>query len=329
MRIRPLFAAPFAALLLSNSAAAAPPAAEPSAPPTAAPVKEAPAAPEETAPAAPGAQVQAPSGSNTQVQGPGTQSQKNAPPPPGYPGAPTIQVNPQIQVQVQPTIESTANPKADAKADADANADAEANPKADANAEVKNESSSESKQTPPSGGGVVVKQKESVPEPTTADPSGKKVIRIVVKHRSDAHFHHDHVDHHHRRGAGLLFGGVVSFGAGYTVAAINGGWLHERCDEAEDSDRCRRLARDLFIPVAGPFMGMKHVRTRKSQVKLGIMGGAQSLGVLMTLVGAGVAIHDARERRILNEHGIRVAKGVRLAPTASVDGAGLQLRARF
>ena len=59
------------------------------------------------------------------------------------------------------------------------------------------------------------------------------------------------------------------------------------------------------------------------------MGGAQSLGVLMTLVGAGVAIRDARERRILNEHGVRVADGVRIAPTAGVDGAGFQLRARF
>lgn len=317
-----LISAPVGAAPPEGPALQAPP------PPPPGPGTQAPTSPPPTSPA----QVQTPPGGATQIQGEATQSQQNPPPPPpGGPG-PNIQVNPQIQVQVTPRIDAKAEPKADAKADADADADVQANPKSDAKSQVETKVESRVEQDHQAETLAVPVAPDAPPAldpelaPGVPSAKKKKVIRVVIRH--DGHHVH-HVDHDHDRGSGLLAAGILTFGTGYAVSGINGAWLYRRCDEAADESRCRKVAKELLIPVAGPWMAMDDVRSTKSKVKLGVQGGAQSLGLLMTFVGASVAIHDARERRILNEHGVRVAEGVRLGPTAGLDGAGLQLRARF
>jgi hypothetical protein len=239
-------------------------------------------------------------------------------------------VNPQIQVQVQPTIDARAEPKADADADAKADANADAKPEADASADVSTELETETEHVasaaptaPANAEPSAVESNESAAVPAPGVPAQRR-IRVVMRNPGHHHHHHDH-GVVRQRGRGLLTAGIVSFGAGYATAAINGGWLYDQCQTA----KCRRMARELFVPVAGPFMAMQYTQERDTQIKLGLMGGAQSFGVLLGLVGASVAVHDARQRRRLEAEGIRVADGIHVAPHADVGSAGLTLRGRF
>jgi hypothetical protein len=264
----------------------------------------------------------------TQQQGPDSQTQTNptappAPPPGGWGPPPTIQVNPQIQVQVNPKVDVEAKPQADADADADAKANAEANPKADANADIDTEIKSESN--------IESGQEASAtptPTPTPTPAPTKKVVRIIHKPVPPA----PHVDKPvAKRRSGLMVAGLFTFGGTYIATAINGAYIYEHCDRARDEGACRQMSTKMLIPVAGPFMAMKDSSVRSNQVKLGILGGAQAAGALMSVAGIVMHVRDGQKpgNRFVNADGVKIGKKTRVAPLAGGDGGGVQLNVRF
>lgn len=261
----------------------------------------------------------------TQQQGPDSQTQTNptappAPPPGGWGPPPTIQVNPQIQVQVNPKVDVEAKPQADADADADAKANAEANPKADANADIDTEIKSESN---------IEGGQQAAPTPTPT-PEKKKVVRIIHKPVPPAP--PPRLDKPvAKRRSGLMVAGLFTFGGTYIATAVNGGYIYEHCDRARDKAACRQMSTKMLIPVAGPFMAIQDSNVRSNQIKLGILGGAQAAGALMSVAGMVIHIRDGRKpgNRFVDNDGVKIGKKTRVAPLAGGKGGGVQLNVRF
>jgi hypothetical protein len=94
--------------------------------------------------------------------------------------------------------------------------------------------------------------------------------------------------------------------------------------------RCRELSRDMFIPVAGPFMAMEHTKYATDDYSLAVAGSLQGAGLLMGVIGTAMFVRDGRRNRIINEYGLRVAKNVNVRPNANpLGGGGLVLGGRF
>jgi hypothetical protein len=268
-------------------------------------------------PSAPSTQGQSLDG-RTQQQGQDTQSQTNPPsaPPQGPWGAPTIEVNPQIQVQVNPDLDVQANPQADADAKADAKADAQANPNAEAKAEIDSDIASENAE--PSAAPA-----EASPEP--APP----VTHVEVIHRPVPSVPPPRVVRKPHRRSGLMVAGMFTFGASYIGTALNGAYLYDQCDRASDPGACRQMSTKMLIPVAGPFMAIHDSDVRSNQVKLGMLGGIQAAGALMTVAGTVMHIRDGRKERFIDPNGVRIGKQTRIAPMTGRGAGGVHLHVRF
>jgi hypothetical protein len=257
----------------------------------------------------------------TQSQGQSTQSQSTPPPAPapGPYGPPTIQVNPQIQVQVNPDVDVEANPQSDADSKADANAEAQANPKADATADIDTEIKSE------------IDSSSTAPNvaPPSAPGEQQKVTKIKIVHKPVPEGPAPKQYKPPPRRSGLMIAGVFTFGASYIGTAFNAAYIYDNCHRATDESRCRQLSTKMFIPVAGPFMAIKESRSATNRVKLGFLGGVQTAGAAMAVVGGVMHIRDGRANRVIDHRGVRIGKNTRIAPTGGTAGGGMNLNMRF
>lgn len=258
----------------------------------------------------------------TQSQGQNTQSQANPPsPPPGPYGPPTIEVNPQIQVQVNPDLNVEAKPQADADADADAKADVQANPKSEAKADVDTDIKSEVQMDTASDGGTA--QVAPAPE---APP--KKVTKVKIIHRAVPPHAAPKPLPPPKRRSGLMVAGIFTFGGSYIATAFNGAYIYENCHRAANEAACRQIGTKMLIPVAGPFMAIKDSEVTSNRVKLGALGGLQTAGAAMAVLGTIMHVRDGKNARV-NHNGVRIGKRTRVAPMAGAQGGGLNMNLRF
>jgi len=267
----------------------------------------------------PQSQVQAP-GTQTQLTAPGPQSQSQSlPQMPGgpFPMSPgSINMQPQIQVLVQPQIQVSAQPKGDAapQAKADTNVSANTTPTVTTTAE-----------TSP----TITAQPYTpyVPPQMYAPPPPRVVTRVVAQPQRYKPYK---VIKPLPRRKGLMITGWIVFSVSYLLTASNAADLYDRCPGMSDPGRCKELARDMFIPVAGPFMAMEHTKYATDDYSLAVAGSLQGAGLLMGLIGTSMYIRDGRRNRIINEYGLRVAKNVNVRPNANpLGGGGLVLRGSF
>lgn len=268
-------------------------------------------------------QTQAP-GTQTQLSpgGPQTQSQQLQPLPGGpLPLSPgSINMQPQIQVLVQPQIQVSAQPKGDAspqtKADVNQNVSADTTPTV---------TSSTTTTTSPS----VVAQPYTPPTTYVAPtypPPPRVVTRVVTQ--GQPYKPYKQLKPLPRR-KGLMITGWIVFSVSYLLTASNAADLYDRCPGMSNPGRCRELSRDMFIPVAGPFMAMQHTKYATDDYSLAVAGSLQGAGLLMGVIGTAMFVRDGRRNRIINEYGLRVAKNVNVRPNANAFGGGLALGGRF
>ncbi len=260
-------------------------------------------------------QVQAP-GAQTQLSpgGPQTQSQSLQPLPGGpFPMSPgSINMQPQIQVLVQPQIQVSAQPKGDAapQAKADTNVSANTTPTV-----------TSTTQTYPT-----ITAQPYVP-PQTYVPAPRVVTRVIAQPQQYKPYK---MLKPLPRRKGLMITGWIVFSVSYLLTASNAADLYDRCNGMSNPGRCKDLARDMFIPVAGPFMAMQHTKYATDDYSLAVAGSLQGAGLLMGLIGTSMFVRDGRRNRIINEYGLRVAKNVNVSPNANpLGGGGLLLRGRF
>ncbi len=264
-------------------------------------------------------QAQAP-GAQTQVTpgGPQTQSQSLPPmaggPFPLSPGA--INMQPQIQVLVQPQIQVSAQPKGDAAPNARADVNTTTTPTV---------TSTTTTETSPR----VVAQPYTPPVtyPHVAPPPPRVITRVVAQPQQFKPY--KEIKPLPRR-KGLMITGWIVFSVSYLLTASNAADLYDRCPGMNNPGRCRELARDMFIPVAGPFMAMEHTKYATDDYSLAVAGSLQGAGALMGVIGTAMFVRDGRRNRIINEYGLRVAKNVNVRPNANpLGGGGLVLRGQF
>lgn len=273
-------------------------------------------------PAAPQSQSQTP-GTQTQVTAGGPQTQQQQLPPmaggpfPLSPGS--INMQPQIQVLVQPQIQVSAQPKGDAapNAKADANINTTATPTAT--------SSNETAQR-------VVAQPYTPPVypqvyPRVVPQAPRVITRVVPQPQQFKPYRE--IKPLPRR-KGLMITGWIVFSVSYLLTASNAADLYDRCPGMNNPGKCKELARDMFIPVAGPFMAMEHTKYATDDYSLAVAGSLQGAGMLMGVIGTAMFVRDGRRNRIINEYGLRVAKNVNVRPNANpLGGGGLVLRGQF
>ena len=264
----------------------------------------------------------------SQVQTPGTQTQVTAPGPqtqsqqfPQMPGGPfpmspgSINMQPQIQVLVQPQIQISAQPKGDAapQAKADTNVSANTPPTVTTTAE-----------TSPT---IAAQPYTPYVPPQMYAPAPRVVTRVVAQPQRYKPYK---VLKPLPRRKGLMITGWIVFSVSYLLTASNAADLYDRCPGMNNPGRCKELARDMFIPVAGPFMAMEHTKYATDDYSLAVAGSLQGAGLLMGLIGTSMYIRDGRRNRIINEYGLRVAKNVNVRPNANpLGGGGLVLRGQF
>jgi len=252
-------------------------------------------------------QTQAP-GTQTQLTpgGPQTQSQVQTLPGGPLPMSPgSINMQPQIQVLVQPQIQVSAQPKGDASPQTHADITTNTTPT------VTNTTES------------VVAQPYT-PPPAYTPPPPPVVTRVIVA--QPPYKPYKQLKPLPRR-KGLMITGWIVLGVSYLLTASNAADLYDRCPGMSNPQRCRDLARDMFIPIAGPFMAMEHTKWATDDYSLAVSGSLQSAGALMGIIGTAMFIRDGQRNRVINEYGLRVAgnNNVRVRTT----GTGVSLRAQF
>jgi hypothetical protein len=267
----------------------------------------------------------------TQTQGPGVQSQLS----PGGPqtqsqvqplaGGPlpmnpgSINMQPQIQVLVQPQIQISAQPKGDASPTTNADATVNTNTTPTIT-NTTTESIVARPYTPPQ----TYNPPPQVYAPPTAPPP-QVITRVISMPQPAAYKPYKELKPIPRR-KGLMITGWIILTISYALTASNAADLWDRCPGMSDPKRCRDLSRDMFIPVAGPFMAMQHTKWATDDYSLAVSGSLQSAGALMGIIGTAMFIRDGRRNRFINEYGVRVGNDhVRLRST----GTGLTLRAQF
>ena len=258
-------------------------------------------------------QTQAP-GAQTQLSpgGPQTQSQQLQPLPGGpFPMSPgSINMQPQIQVLVQPQIQVSAQPKGDASPQTEVHANT--TPTVNTTAE-----------TSP----TITAQPYTPYVAAPAYPAPRVVTRVVAQPQQYKPYK---MLKPLPRRKGLMITGWVVFSVSYLLTASNAADLYDRCPGMTQPGRCRELARDMFIPVAGPFMAMEHTKYATDDYSLAVSGSLQGAGLLMGVIGTAMFVRDGRRNRIINEYGLRVAKNVNVRPNANpLGGGGLVLRGQF
>ena len=282
-----------------------------------------PVAPVNTQVQAPGAQTQ--TTPSTDVAGPQSQSQTlNVPDTPGASASPGgVVMQPQIQVLVQPQIQVQAQPEGNASptssADITTTADADTDTDVDVVPTV-------STKTPPV---YVAPPHHRYPHTRYAPPPPPpRIVTRVVSRPS--HAAPAPIKRPPPPRKGLMISGWILFGVSYLITASNAADLYDRCPNMKSPGRCRNLAENMFIPVVGPFLGMKQARFATDDFSLAASGSLQGLGLIMGIIGTVQYHRDKHRNRVLNEYGVRVTKNTSVnAGSSRMGGGEVTLTARF
>lgn len=258
--------------------------------------------------------------------GPQAQSQVLAPTPGTTPVAPGgINMQPQIQVLVQPQIQVSAQPQGNASPQADQNINAAVTPTVTTTPTVTQNGTVT--QTQPDVYARPYTPPQQYPQVAPTVPYPRIVTRVVSQPGPTKPYK---VLKPLPRRKGLMITGWIVFGVSYLLTASNAADLYDRCGGMSNPSRCRDLAREMFIPVAGPFMAMDKTKYATDDYSLAVSGALQSTGLLMAIIGTSQFVRDGRRNRIINEYGLRVSKNASLSPSGpALGGGGLTLRARF
>lgn len=125
---------------------------------------------------------------------------------------------------------------------------------------------------------------------------------------------------------GLMIGGIAALGASYLIGVITGAVLVSISESA--CRNCNNVGNLLFIPIAGPFLGMAH--TRHADAPLALLGVFQIAG--LGLLAGGIVQYSLSKRRAEQEmYGIELRGGRKLSfdVHASPWRAGPSLKLRF
>ena len=134
------------------------------------------------------------------------------------------------------------------------------------------------------------------------------------------------------RRKGLMIGGWTMFGVSYLLTALIGAVISDSKTICADPARCQRLGYYMMIPVAGPFIATGPSNTATGSIFLGLVGVAQTAGLVMGIVGTAQFVADGRRHQsVMNNDGFRLTRrGLRVnaSPTAR-GGAMVGLHYRF
>jgi|JI10StandDraft_1071094.scaffolds.fasta_scaffold111828_2 hypothetical protein len=287
----------------------------------------------------PQAQQQGPT-AQTQTQpangaaGPQAQSQTFTPTPGTFPVGPGgINMQPQIQVLVQPQIQVSAQPQGNASPQADSNINANVTPTVTTtptvtqNGTVSQTPTVTTTSQPDVFARPYTPPYQQYPQMRPNVPAPRVVTRVVSQ--PGPHKPYKVLKPLPRR-KGLMITGWIVFGVSYLLTASNAADLYDRCPGMSNPDRCRDLAKEMFIPIAGPFMAMDKTKYATDDYSLAVSGTLQSAGLLMAIIGTSQFVRDGRRNRIINEYGLRVSRNASISPSSpALGGGGLTLRARF
>lgn len=267
--------------------------------------------------------------------GPQAQSQTFTPAPGTAPMSPgSINMQPQIQVLVQPQIQVSAQPQGNASPHADISANTTptttttTTPTVTQNGTV----SQTPTVTTTSQPDVVARPytppyQQQYPQFRQPVPAPRVVTRVVSQPGAQKPYK---IMKPLPRRKGLMITGWIVFGVSYLLTASNAADLYDRCPGMSNPGRCKDLAREMFIPVAGPFMAMDKTKYATDDYSLAVSGTLQSAGLLMAVIGTAQFVRDGRRNRIINEYGLRVSRNAGISPSSpALGGGGLTLRARF
>jgi hypothetical protein len=131
-----------------------------------------------------------------------------------------------------------------------------------------------------------------------------------------------------------LISGVVLFGLSYGTTAFAGYKLQRSCGTANDFGECKKMARNMYIPVAGPFMNLRYSDKATDKFGMAFAGGAQAPGALLTVIGAIIYHRDGVKNRILNEHGVALGtegkrRNLALGADGGAGGGRVKMTYRF
>ena len=143
-----------------------------------------------------------------------------------------------------------------------------------------------------------------------------------------------------RRGKGMMIAGFTTFGAAYLVTAMVGASIYDAngrvCDDVVGGDGCRRPGLVLFIPVVGPLIGIRDLRSDGTDGNAtGTLAGvfsflAQSAGLALGIAGASLWVRDGKRQRAGQQQaGLHLGRGVHLQSAPRRGGATLNLSYRF
>jgi hypothetical protein len=124
---------------------------------------------------------------------------------------------------------------------------------------------------------------------------------------------------------GLMIGGIAAIGASYLIGVITGAVLVSISESA--CTNCNNVGNLLFIPFAGPFLGMAH--TRHADAPLAILGVFQLAGA--GLLAGGIVQYTMSKRRAEQEmYSLELRGGRRLSFDVHTSplrlGPSMQLR---
>lgn len=134
------------------------------------------------------------------------------------------------------------------------------------------------------------------------------------------------------RRKGLMIGGWTMFGVSYLLTALIGAVISDSKTICADPARCQRLGYYMMIPVAGPFIATGPSNTATGSIFLGLVGVAQTAGLVMGIVGTAQFVADGRRHQsVMNNDGFRLTRrGLRVnASPTTRGGAMLSLNYRF
>jgi hypothetical protein len=133
-----------------------------------------------------------------------------------------------------------------------------------------------------------------------------------------------------RKGTPLIAAGVSITAGTYLLTALFGSIAIDKArksatsdnpltpdNEARPTDRARKRGKAMMIPIAGPFVAMRHTDSVARRYGLALNGAIQITGVVLTLVGA---VQQSRYRQ---------AKRWGLVAASGPDGAHVAVDVRF
>lgn len=105
----------------------------------------------------------------------------------------------------------------------------------------------------------------------------------------------------------LMIVGWIMLGVSYIVSAVIGGAMLDLNESGFGGDDYRKIGGSMFVPVAGPFIGMAWTESYLGRIGLAFMGALEVAGLVMGIIGTVSYVNGMRAyREALRKGGIPV-----------------------